>query len=178
MALFVLVHGAFHDGAAFASVIQYLQSHGHTASAPTLAGHGREASKQVTHDDCVRSLVDHVTACDLHEIVLVGHSFAGTVIARAAPLIADRVRRLVFWNAFVLEDGGPLVLHMHGIGGVGKSWLLDAFAAHAARRGAAVVRLDGRSAARLAPTSRPTAQLDVPELDEGDDRQDRVHRLV
>jgi hypothetical protein len=45
----------------------------------------------------------------------------------------------------LLEDGGPLVLHLYGIGGVGKSRLLGAFAARAARRGVAVVRLDGRS---------------------------------
>jgi pimeloyl-ACP methyl ester carboxylesterase len=90
-------------------VIQHLRSKGHVAHAPTLAGHGQGVTKSVTHDDCVGSLVDYVTAHDLNDIVLVGHSFAGTVIARAAPLIAKRVRRLVFWNAFVLRDGECLL---------------------------------------------------------------------
>ncbi|HEU5101521.1 MAG TPA: winged helix-turn-helix domain-containing protein [Roseiflexaceae bacterium] len=51
----------------------------------------------------------------------------------------------------LLEPGGPLVLHVHGIGGIGKSRLLDAFAAQACARGAAVVRLDCRS---IEPTER------------------------
>jgi pimeloyl-ACP methyl ester carboxylesterase len=107
--LFVIVHGAWHDGDVLTPVIRYLRSRGHIAHAPTLAGHGRGVAKSVTHDDCVRSLVDYVTDHDLQDIVLVGHSFAGTVIARAAPLIAKRVRRLVFWNAFVLADGECLL---------------------------------------------------------------------
>jgi pimeloyl-ACP methyl ester carboxylesterase len=49
----------------------------------------------------VNFLIDN----DLRDVVLVGHSFGGTVISRAAPLCAERLRRLVFWNAFVLQDG-------------------------------------------------------------------------
>jgi pimeloyl-ACP methyl ester carboxylesterase len=37
--------------------------------------------------------------------VLVGHSYGGTIISKAAEVISDRIRRLVFWNAFVLDDG-------------------------------------------------------------------------
>jgi hypothetical protein len=46
---------------------------------------------------------------DLRDVVLVSHSFAGTVISRAAPLCAERLRRLVFWNAFVLNDNECLL---------------------------------------------------------------------
>ena len=44
-----------------------------------------------------------------------------------------------------LLDGGPLVLFVHGIAGIGKSSLLEAFSAEARARGAQVVRLDCRS---------------------------------
>lgn len=50
-----------------------------------------------------------------------------------------------------LEPGGPVVVHVHGIGGVGKSTLLEAFAARARGRRATVVRLDCRT---VEPTER------------------------
>src|SRR5262245_14715171 len=44
-----------------------------------------------------------------------------------------------------LQPGGPRVVHLHGVAGVGKSTLLDAFAAAARRGGATTVRLDCRA---------------------------------
>lgn len=43
----------------------------------------------------------------------------------------------------VHDDDGPLVVFVNGIGGVGKSALLRAFASEAQARGSAVVQLDG-----------------------------------
>ena len=43
-----------------------------------------------------------------------------------------------------LQPGGPRVVHLHGLAGVGKSTLLDAFGATARRDGVSVVRLDCR----------------------------------
>ena len=106
---FVLVHGSWHDGDDFAETIEHLARRGHRAFAPTLAGHGPDANRDVTHADCVTSLVDYVEARELRDFVLVGHSFGGTVIARAAVPLADRIRRIVFWNAFVPLDGECLL---------------------------------------------------------------------
>lgn len=50
-----------------------------------------------------------------------------------------------------LEGGGPLVVGVHGIGGVGKSTLLEAFSQRARARGTVVVRLDCRT---IEPTER------------------------
>lgn len=49
-----------------------------------------------------------------------------------------------------LSGEAPLVLYVHGIPGIGKSALLDAFAARARTRGASVVRVDGGT---VEPTS-------------------------
>jgi pimeloyl-ACP methyl ester carboxylesterase len=38
-------------------------------------------------------------------VVLVGHSFGGSVISRVSQLIPDRLKRLVFHTAFVVADG-------------------------------------------------------------------------
>ena len=51
----------------------------------------------------------------------------------------------------LLGEGGPLVVFVHGIAGVGKSALVEAFAVEARARGATVLRLDCRS---IEPTER------------------------
>jgi pimeloyl-ACP methyl ester carboxylesterase len=42
---------------------------------------------------------------DLRKVVLVGHSFGGSVISRVVEYVPDRIERLIFLDAFVLEDG-------------------------------------------------------------------------
>jgi pimeloyl-ACP methyl ester carboxylesterase len=105
MAIFVLVHGSWHDGSAWQPTIDHLIEKGHKALAPTIAGHGKGVKKQVNHADSVRSIVDYITGNSLTDFVLVGHSFGGTIISKVAEAIPDRIRRLVFVNGFVLQDG-------------------------------------------------------------------------
>jgi pimeloyl-ACP methyl ester carboxylesterase len=105
MATFVLVHGAWHDGAAWGPVIKHLESKGHTAFGPTAAGNGKGANKQVNHAQCTQSIVDFIVDHNLTEVILLGHSFGGTIVAKVAEAVPERMRRLIFWNAFVLNDG-------------------------------------------------------------------------
>ena len=105
MYTFVLVHGSWHDGSAWAPVIQRLESKGHRAFGPTVAGHGKGVNKAVNHAQSVGSIVDFIVGKDLTGIVLVGHSYAGTIISKVVEQIPDRIKRLVYWNAFVLRDG-------------------------------------------------------------------------
>lgn len=41
----------------------------------------------------------------LHHVVLVGHSYAGTVIAGVADRIPDRLENLVYLDAMIIHDG-------------------------------------------------------------------------
>jgi pimeloyl-ACP methyl ester carboxylesterase len=50
-------------------------------------------------------VTDFIGKRDLRDIVLVGHSFGGSVISRVSQEIPDRLKRLVFHTAFVVEDG-------------------------------------------------------------------------
>jgi pimeloyl-ACP methyl ester carboxylesterase len=108
MSTFVLVHGAWHDGSAWNETIKQLEAKGHQAFAPTIAGHGKGVNKNVNHAQCTQSIVDYILSKDLTDIVLLGHSFAGTIIAKVAEAIPDRIRRLIFFDAFVLNDGESL----------------------------------------------------------------------
>ena len=105
---FVLVHGSWQDGLVWNATIRELESKGHKAFAPTMLGHGKAANRKVNHAQCTKSVVDHIVNQNLSDIVLLGHSFGGTVIAKVAEVIPERIRRLVFLNGFVLQDGNSL----------------------------------------------------------------------
>lgn len=105
---FVLVHGSWADAHFWDGVAAVLRSQGHTVHAPEYAGHGTDPTKNVTHAMITKSVVDYIMRLNLRDIVLVGHSFGGTVIQKVAEQVPDRIRRLVFWDAFVLKDGESL----------------------------------------------------------------------
>jgi pimeloyl-ACP methyl ester carboxylesterase len=109
MTKFVLVHGSFHDGSTWEPVVRQLEQKGHTAYAPTVAGHGPDGDRSVTHADCSGSIVDYIVDHGLEDVVLLGHSFGGSIIAKVAEEIPDRISRLVFHNAFVVEDGNSVL---------------------------------------------------------------------
>jgi pimeloyl-ACP methyl ester carboxylesterase len=103
---FLLIHGSWHGGWAWEPVIRELSEKGHRAHAPTLAGHGPGAKRHgVSHEDCVDSVVTYLEEKDLRNIVLVGHSFGGTVVQRVAQRVPGLIARMVFLDALVLADG-------------------------------------------------------------------------
>ena len=65
------------------------------------------------------------------------------VAQRAAGQFVGRDRELALLLK-MLEAGEPLITHVHGIAGIGKSSLLTAFQAHAREHGATVIGLDCR----------------------------------
>ena len=109
MTTFVLVHGSWHDGTTWQQVAEQLTAAGHTVHTPTVAGHGPGVDKAVDHNDCVASIVDYIVGNDLNDVVLLGHSYGGTIIARVAEEVPDRLRRLIFHNAFVPAPGNSLM---------------------------------------------------------------------
>jgi pimeloyl-ACP methyl ester carboxylesterase len=109
MSTFVLVHGSWHDGSAWEPIIKHLEAKGDQAFAPTIAGHGKGVNKNVNHAQCTQSIVDYIVDKDLTNIILLGHSFGGTIIAKVAEAISDRIKRLIFLDAFVLNDGESLI---------------------------------------------------------------------
>ncbi|MFD0618822.1 alpha/beta hydrolase [Paenibacillus sp. GCM10027629] len=102
---FVLIHGSWADTSFWDEIAAELRQLGHIVYVPEYAGHGADPNKAVTHAMITQSVVDYIVSHNLHNIILVGHSFGGTVVQKVAEQIPDRIRRMVFWNAFVLKDG-------------------------------------------------------------------------
>lgn len=106
---FVLVHGSWHSGEAWRHVGAQLTAQGHAVHAPTLPGRGAGARLDIRLQDMVESLCDQVVGEDLQDIVLVGHSAGGTVVAKAAEHLAPRLARLVFLSPLLAPDGGAMI---------------------------------------------------------------------
>lgn len=106
---FVLLHGSWHGGWAWEPTAWCLRELGHEAFAPTYPGHFPGANRAgIRHDDYVAAVVAFIEARDLREVVLVGHSFGGSVVSRVSQVIPERLRRLVFHTAFVVADGASV----------------------------------------------------------------------
>lgn len=102
---FVLIHGAWHGGWCWDGVMQELVKAGHTAEAPTMPGHRPEDDRsQIRFEDYVAAIKAVLDRQD-QPVVLVGHSSAGFLLQAVAPLVPDKIARLVFLNAFILPDG-------------------------------------------------------------------------
>ena len=104
---------------------------GHDAFTPSRTGIGERAhltSPQVTLGTHVQDVVNHVLFEGLDDIVLLGFSYGGMVVTGSLLHIADRVRHLVYLDAFVPADGDSLesLARLAGLGatGVGDDWLV------------------------------------------------------
>ena len=106
MAWFVLVPGACHGGWWFDPLISQLEAAGHDATALTLLGlePGGPPAPAANLDTHVRQVSDALLSGD-EPAILVGHSYAGSVITAAADRQPRRVRALVYLDAFVPDDG-------------------------------------------------------------------------
>jgi pimeloyl-ACP methyl ester carboxylesterase len=108
---FVLVHGAWGGAHGFRLVRPLLTRAGHDVFTPSLTGIGERAhlaSPLVDLDVHVRDVVAQLFYEDLRDVVLLGYSYGGMVVTGVLEHAADRVRELVYLDAFVPQDGQSL----------------------------------------------------------------------
>lgn len=111
MTTFVLVHGAWHGGWCYARTAKLLRAQGHDVFTPTLTGVGERSHLNAINVNLSLHIQDIVNVFrweDLTDVVLCGHSYGGMVITGVADALADRIRSLVYLDAFVPEDGQAL----------------------------------------------------------------------
>ncbi len=108
MSTYILVPGFWLGGWAWRPVTDALRLRGHDVYPVTLTGLGdrshlaRPDIDLDTHIDDVAQLLRYE---DLHDVVLVGHSYAGMVITGLADRFPERVSRLVYVDTGPLPDG-------------------------------------------------------------------------
>ena len=108
MATFVLVHGSFGGGWVWQKVTPLLRAGGYEVYTPRLTG----LSDRSHLLDCGVDLTTHITDVasllfyeDLSDVVLVGHSYAGMVVTGVAAKVPERLKLLVYLDAYVPSDG-------------------------------------------------------------------------
>jgi pimeloyl-ACP methyl ester carboxylesterase len=109
---FVLVHGAWHGGWCWRFVAPALRRAGHDVYTPTLTGLGERqhlAHPGIDLDLHIQDVVGLIEMEDLHDIVLVGHSYGGMVVTGVADRCIPRIRHLLYLDAFVPENGKSLM---------------------------------------------------------------------
>jgi pimeloyl-ACP methyl ester carboxylesterase len=105
---YVLVHGAWHGAWCWGEVASRLRAVGNQVFAVTHTGLGDRAhllSPSVGLATFVEDVVALIGMEDLHEVILVGHSFAGSIISGVADILPDKIRHLVYLDALVLQSG-------------------------------------------------------------------------
>ena len=104
----VIVHGAWGGSWAFRQVDDLLVARGYRVYRPSLTGQGERshlASPDVGLSTHVQDVVNTILFEDLHDVILVGHSYGGMVITGVADRVPDRIKRLIYVDAFLPEDG-------------------------------------------------------------------------
>ncbi|SEL43123.1 alpha/beta fold hydrolase [Parapedobacter koreensis] len=105
---YVLVHGAWGGGWSFKKTDSLLRLQGNIVYRPTLSGLGERvhlASPEIDLSMHIADVVNTILFENLHDVVLLGHSYGGMVVTGVADSIPERVRQLIYLDAFVPEDG-------------------------------------------------------------------------
>jgi pimeloyl-ACP methyl ester carboxylesterase len=116
MAVYVLCHGAWGGGWYWQPVRDMLTSYSHWAFTPTYTGLGERvhlAHPDLDLDTCITDVVNVILYEQLHDVVLVGHSFGGMVITGVADRMPDRISHLVYVDAAVPDDGQSMADLVH-----------------------------------------------------------------
>lgn len=112
MATFVLVHGATGGGWHWQTVASMLRAAGHDVYTPTLTGQGERthlASPAIDLQMYIQDIVAVLRYEDLHNVILVGHSYAGLVITGVAEQEPARLAQLIYLEAIVPQDGETFI---------------------------------------------------------------------
>jgi pimeloyl-ACP methyl ester carboxylesterase len=108
---FVLVHGGWHGGWVWERLVPYLTKAGYEVFTPTLTGLGEKANLTAPDIGLNTHIQDILTLLEkenLRNVILVGHSSSGMVIAGVGDNAPERISQLVYLDAFVPRDGQSL----------------------------------------------------------------------
>lgn len=116
---YVIVHGAWGGSWAFKNADSILSSKGNLVYRPSLTGQGERvhlASPDIDLNTHIKDVVNTILFENLNNIILVGHSYGGMVITGVADSLPNRIKKLIYLDAFVPNDGES-VLTARGVNG-------------------------------------------------------------
>jgi pimeloyl-ACP methyl ester carboxylesterase len=108
---FLVAHGAWSAGWSWKKMHPLMQSRGHRLVVPTYTGLGERehlANAAVNLETHIQDLLGVIKFEELDDIVLLAHSYGGMVGTGVADRVPERIRRLIYLDAFVPRDGQSL----------------------------------------------------------------------
>lgn len=111
MSTFILIHGSWHGGWCWDDFKPMLEAQGHTVITPTLPGmdYNLETPPRnvglTEHIEFIKNLIEEN---DLNELILVGHSYGGMIITGVSLLIPNRIKKIIYLDAFLPNPGESL----------------------------------------------------------------------
>jgi pimeloyl-ACP methyl ester carboxylesterase len=109
---FLVCHGAWSAGWAWKKMHPLMNRAGHRLVTPTYTGLGERAHLAHPAIDLETHITDMLQVIkyeDLRDIVLIGHSYGGMVATGVADRARDKVKQLIYIDAFVPADGQSLL---------------------------------------------------------------------
>jgi pimeloyl-ACP methyl ester carboxylesterase len=125
MSTYVLVHGAWGGSYGWHKVRPPLLQAGHQVFTPSLTGLGERAhlaSAEVNLSTHIQDVYNAIWYEDLSDIILVGHSYGGMVVTGVADRMPERIKHLVYLDAFLPADGQSLYDVRGGAPDAGTDW--------------------------------------------------------
>ncbi|WP_310531341.1 alpha/beta hydrolase [Novosphingobium sp.] len=128
MTTFVLMHGGGMGGWTWKFCREILEAKGHKVFTPTFTGFGEREhliSRSAGNDVHVLDVVNVLKYEDLTDVVLVAHSYAGTVAPGVLAQVGDRVSRVIFLDA-IITHAGERIASLMGFASEAEAAGLDA----------------------------------------------------
>ena len=110
--VFVMVHGTFQWAGQYEPLSVMLRNEGFEVVELPLTGLGEKEhllSKETGLSTHVHDVANALSWRDLENVILVGHSYGGTVITGAAAHQPDRIKHLVYLDTVPADDGESLM---------------------------------------------------------------------
>jgi pimeloyl-ACP methyl ester carboxylesterase len=108
MSTFLIAHGSWSAGWVWKKMRPLMAEAGHTIWTPTYTGIGERAHlahKDIDLDTHIEDVLHFLFYEDLRDVILVGHSYGGMVATGVADRARDRIKHLVYLDAYVPEEG-------------------------------------------------------------------------
>ncbi len=108
MATFVLMHGGGMGGWTWKFVRELLEAKGHRVLTPTFTGFGERChliGRDVGNATHVTDITNVLHYEDASDVVLVAHSYAGTVAPGIVAVAGDRISRVIYLDAIIAHAG-------------------------------------------------------------------------
>jgi len=106
--VYVWVHGMTAGGWAYKNIDSMLTASGNIFYRPTLTGLGDRVHltpSNITLNTHILDIVNTILYEELNDVILIGHSYGGMVVTGVADSIPNRIKKLIYIDAFLPEDG-------------------------------------------------------------------------